>query len=56
LTAYNNSTGANTLSVEGTSISNAPVVGPLTSLAVNNLVLVLRVRTNYFILGKITVA
>lgn len=56
LTAWDGTTFANTVDVDGATFTNLPIVGTATpgALAAGMLVLLLRVRTTYYILGKIT--
>lgn len=55
LTAWNGATFANTVSVDGATFTNLPIVGTASpgALAAGMLVLLLRVRSTYYILGKI---
>lgn len=56
LTAWNAVTHANTVEVDGGELFNLPVVftADLAALSAGTLVLLLRVRNTYYVLGKIT--
>lgn len=56
MTAWNGTTYANTVAVGDAVLTNLPVVSTATpdSLGVNTLVLLLRVRNTYYILGAVT--
>jgi len=56
MTAWNGTTYANTVTVGDAVLTNLPVVSTATpaSLGVDTLVLLLRVRNTYYILGAVT--
>jgi hypothetical protein len=56
LTAWNGTTHANTVEVGGATLIDLPLVhlGDPTALAASTVVLLLRVRNTYYLLGKVT--
>jgi hypothetical protein len=55
LTAWNSTTGANTVTVGGATLTNVPVLvtTALPTFAVDQVIHLLRVRSQYFIIGRI---
>jgi hypothetical protein len=56
LTAWNGTTFENTVEVNGSTLTDLPLVhlGDPDALATNSVVLLLRVRNTYYLLGKVT--
>lgn len=56
LTAWNGTTYENTVQVNGATLTDLPLVhlGDPASLAASTVVLLLRVRNTYYLLGKVT--
>lgn len=54
LTAWDSVTHANTVSVNGASLSDLAIVGDPAALIVDSVVLLLRARNTYYVLGRIT--
>lgn len=54
VSSWNTTTGANTVTINGTIFTNLPVVGALTGVTAGDNVLVLGADRRWFVLGKVT--
>lgn len=53
-TAWNTTTGANTVTVGSNAYTNLPVIGALTGITAGNQVMVLSTGKSIYVLGKLT--